>query len=441
MRSSRFRSIAAALAAAALLLTSAGTARAVSPPFEPEAQAVRDCRPHPDVWGFPTEVPPLELTTAIDEALADERFDNVGLGLSIWIEGYGEIVSRNADLRLKPASNQKLLTAIAAFEILGPGHRLETLVVTDGLVVDGVLDGDLYLVGGGDATLESRGDHSLETLAAAVAGAGISRIDGRILGDESRFDGLRQANGWRDLNIPESMGSLSALTVDENRYRADWPFIEEPTPYNAAVFASILREAGVGVAGAATQGVAPDGAAIVTRLPSPPVRELVTFMLTDSNNMIAEMLTKEMGLATSAVGSTVAGVAAMRQVVTDLCLPNSVLQHDGSGLSHANSRSARGWRALLHTAQTRDWWPVFVDALAVAGETGTLRNRFLDSAAEGNLRAKTGTISGIRALSGIMTTAGGRQVIFSAIVDDDDRPRSAMTAIDDLLVVIAEDES
>jgi D-alanyl-D-alanine carboxypeptidase/D-alanyl-D-alanine-endopeptidase (penicillin-binding protein 4) len=164
-------------------------------------------------------------------------------------------------------------------------------------------------------------------------------------------------------------------------------------------------------------------------------------MLTDSNNMVAEMLTKEIGLVSSGTGSTAAGVDAMRHVVSSFCLPNSTLQHDGSGLSHANARSARSWRSLLQAAQDRPWWDQFVDGLAVAGETGTLRGRFVETVAEGNLRAKTGTISGIRALSGFMTTAGGRRVFFSGIVADDRNPRAAMAAIDDLLVAVAEDDS
>ncbi len=443
LRHSTIRHAATAIVTLALVAAVPGLARASTPgPFEPEGQAVRDCPPHPDIWGPVAERVPGALVAAIDEALADERLHNVGLGLSIWVEGYGEVEAVNGDLRLKPASNQKLLTAISALEVLGPDYRLETKVVTDGLLANGVLDGDLYLVGGGDATLTSAGDHSLATLAAAVRDAGVRSIGGRILGDESHFDDLREAVGWRELNIPESMGSLSALTVDENRYRADWPFIAEPTPYNAALFRVALDAAGVDVTGVvATEGTAPSGAAEVARLRSPPVRSLVAEMLTESDNMIAEMLTKEMGLVTSGVGSTVDGVAAMRQVVADLCLANSVLQHDGSGLSHANARSARGWRSLLQAAQTRPWWPLLLDGLAVAGETGTLERRFVDTAAAGNLRAKTGTISGIRALSGVMTTAGGRRVIFSVIVDDDVDPRGAMAAIDDLLVVLAEDES
>lgn len=130
----------------------------------------------------------------------------------------------------------------------------------------------------------------------------------------------------------------------------------------------------------------------------------------------------------------------MADVVKSLCVQRSILQQDGSGLSHGNARSARDWRRLLQQAQTRPWWDDFVAGLAVAGETGTLQRRFVDTAAQDNLRAKTGSINGLRSLSGILTTAGGRRVFFSAIVDADE-PQVPMTAIDDLLVAIAESEA
>ncbi len=422
-----------------VILLIASPAAADSNPLGQRARA--DCAPHPDIDAGPTEDIPLGLRGTIDAHLADERLRGAGLGFSLWIEGYGEVEAIAADLRLRPASNQKMLTAAAAFEILGADYRLETRVVGDGPIAGGVLDGDVYLVGGGDATLAStRGTHSLATLAAAVRAAGITRITGRVLGDESRYDDKREANGWLALNIPASMGSLSALTVDQNRYRADWPFIAEPTPHNASLFAAALREAGVAVEGGSDEGIAPPGAAPITSRSSAPVRDLVAVMLTDSHNMIAEMLTKEMGLVTSGVGSTVAGVAAMRAIMARLCIRESIIQHDGSGLSHANARSARGWRALLHTALDRPWGDLFLDGLAVAGETGTLRSRFVGTSAQGNLRAKTGTINGIRALSGVMTTAGQRTVVFSAIVDSGN-PRAGMAAIDDLLVAVAADQS
>ena len=112
-------------------------------PFSVEALEVRNCRPRPDIFAAGSQPAPASLANLIDEHLADDRLDGAGLGLSIWIEGYGEVEAVAADLRLKPASNQKLLTAMAAFEILGADYRMQTQVATNGLLVNGVLDGDL----------------------------------------------------------------------------------------------------------------------------------------------------------------------------------------------------------------------------------------------------------------------------------------------------------
>ncbi len=188
------------------------------------------------------------------------------------------------------------------------------------------------------------------------------------------------------------------------------------------------------------RGVLPAVAATVASLDSAPIRAIVAEMLTESDNTFAELLVKEIGYRTEGIGSTAAGIRAMTGVVKALCMPRSILQQDGSGLSHGNARSARDWRRLLQSAQSRPWWEDFVAGLAIAGETGTLERRFVDTAAQGNLRAKTGSITGLRSLSGIMTTAGGRRVFFSAIVDAG-VPRVPLAAIDDLLVAVAEDES
>jgi len=376
----------------------------------------------------------------IDAAMTDERLIGAGVGMSLWIEGYGEVIARNPDLRLRPASLQKLLTAMTALEVIGPSTELATVVATTGLAAGGVLDGDIYLVGGGDPLLASGGEHSLQTLAAAVRQAGVVRVTGRVVVDETRYDGLRTVRAWGGMPVPTWVGSLSPLLVDRNAYRADWPFIANPGIANGGLFVTALDNAGVIVAGDVANGATPDGAASITSLRSAPVAALVAEMLTESDNTIAEILVKEIGYRTSGVGSTAAGVRAMATTAEALCLSRSILQQDGSGLSHGNARSARDWRRLLQAAQGRPWWDELVAGLAIAGETGTLEHRFLDTAAAGNLRAKTGSIDGLRSLCGVMATAGGRRVFFAAIVDADE-PAPPMAAIDDLLVAIAEDES
>ena len=345
------------------------------------------------------------------------------------------------DRRLRPASVQKILTAMAAFEVLGPDRRLSTTVAASGPVVDGTLDGDLYLVGGGDPSLEARGGHSLQRLAELVRLRGIDTITGGVVVDESRFDSRRDADGWEFDDFPGSVGSLSALTVDGNEYRGDIPYFVAPALHNGRMFGQMLSAAGVVVGARPEMGVAPDGTDTIVRLRSAPVSELVGHMLTESANTYAELLTKEVGLVAAGRGSTRTGVAAAEEVALGLCSrPSATPQGDGSGLSDLNSRSTRDWRTLLQEAQARDWYPLLVDGLAVAGETGTLESRFLGTAAEGNMRAKTGTIDRLRALSGVMLTTGGRRVFFSVVVQAGD-PFPRLQIVDALLADVAADTS
>jgi D-alanyl-D-alanine carboxypeptidase/D-alanyl-D-alanine-endopeptidase (penicillin-binding protein 4) len=156
---------------------------------------------------------PSAFAAAVAERLADARFRGTTVGLSVWMDGYGEVVAHNADLALTPASTQKLFTAVAALAALGPDIDLETTVRTHGLVADGRLQGDLILVGGGDPSLRSGGAHSLDALAAQVGAAGIRVVTGNLVGDESRFDGARTAAGWFDWHVPRIIGPLSEQAV------------------------------------------------------------------------------------------------------------------------------------------------------------------------------------------------------------------------------------
>jgi D-alanyl-D-alanine carboxypeptidase/D-alanyl-D-alanine-endopeptidase (penicillin-binding protein 4) len=232
------------------------------------------------------------------------------------------------------------------------------------------------------------------------------------------------------------VGPLSALSVGHNQYRSDPEFLSDPTVANGHLFVEALAGQGVAVKGAVVRRRAPAGTRQIAGLPSAPLGELVGSMLRLSDNTIAELLLKEVGLAQRGWGSTRAGLRAVIETVEGLCVPLKGFDADGSGLSRRNGRSAREWRMLLQAAQAAPWWEAFSASLPVAAQTGTLAGRFQGTAAAGNLRAKTGTIVEGRALSGFFTTEGGRQAFFSAIVNGHDS-RTAMEAIDQLIAELA----
>jgi serine-type D-Ala-D-Ala carboxypeptidase/endopeptidase (penicillin-binding protein 4) len=178
-------------------------------------------------------------------------------------------------------------------------------------------------------------------------------------------------------------------------------------------------------------------------MPSPPVGDLVGEMLNQSDNLIAELLVKEVGCRTSrpAPGSTAGGLAAIGEAVGKLGVPLAGVAADGSGLSREDRRSAREWRSLLQAAQSQPWAERLVGSLPLAARNGTLARRFARTAAEANVRAKTGWIDEARSLSGYLTTAGGRPVVFSVIVNGTTPTSPALNALDTLVAAVAADRS
>src|SRR5581483_4052027 len=390
-------------------------------------------------------VPPVQpaaaaLAALIDAHLADPRLAGTTVGLSVWADGLGE-VARNGDAPLTPASNEKLFTAMGVLSLLPPTDTLVTEVRATGPVEGRVLAGDLALVGGGDPTLHARGPHSLDDLAAAVKARGIDEIRGSLVGDESRYDSLRGAPGWLPEHVPVFIGPLSALVVERNQLRPDAEYAANPLPANLPYFRAALLRAGVRVDGPDTAGAAPAGSTVVAALPSPPIGDLVGEMLNQSDNLIAELLVKEVGYRLGHNGSTAAGLAAINDAVRRLGVPLAGVAADGSGLSRHDRRSAREWRSLLQAALPQPWAGRLVGSLPLAARTGTLARRFAGTAGEANVRAKTGWIDEARSLSGYLTTAGGRAVVFSVIINGTTPGSPALNALDSLVAAIAAERS
>ena len=400
----------------------------------------------PPVAAPPTPAPnpaAAALANLISARLADPRLAGTTIGLSVWVEGLGEVAGHNADLPLTPASNQKLFTAMGALSLLPQTDRLVTEVRATGTQEGRVLNGDLFLVGGGDPTLSAKGPHSLDDLAAAVKGRGIDEVRGALVGDESRYDTVRGAPGWLPQHVPMFIGPLSALVVDRNQLRPDADYAANPLPGTLPYFRAALLRAGVRVLGPNVAGPAPAGSAVLAGLGSPTVGELVGEMLNQSDNLIAEILVKEVGFRTArpAPGSTAGGLAAMNNAVGMLGVPLAGVAADGSGLSRADRRSAREWRSLLQAVHTQPWAERLVGSLPLAARNGTLSRRFAHTAAEANVRAKTGWIDEARSLSGYLTTVGGRPVVFSVIVNGTTPTSPALNALDTLVAAIAADRS
>jgi D-alanyl-D-alanine carboxypeptidase/D-alanyl-D-alanine-endopeptidase (penicillin-binding protein 4) len=430
---------AASLAAGLQQTVASASAPPAAPPPPPPPPPTAP--PAPAVGASPPPAP-HPLTAALDARLAaDPRLAGLQVGLSVWLDGFGEVAARNADLPLLPASNQKLITAMGLLAQVPITDTLVTEVRATGAQNGTALVGDLILVGGGDPTLTTSGPHSLDALAAAVRARGITRVAGALVADESRYDSLRGAGGWLPEHVPVFIGPLSALVVDRNQFRGDAAYAADPVPGNLARFRYALARQGISVAGGDVAAPSPPGSATVAALASTHIGALVTDMLVRSDNLFAELLLKELGRRVRGAGTTADGVAAADATLAALGVHLSGHSADGSGLSRQDRHSTRELQDLLRAAATQPWGTYLLESLPLAGRTGTLARRLRGTAAEANVRAKTGWIDEGRALSGYLTTAGGRRAVFSVVVNGTVPGSPVVGAIDDLVATIAADPS
>jgi D-alanyl-D-alanine carboxypeptidase/D-alanyl-D-alanine-endopeptidase (penicillin-binding protein 4) len=390
-----------------------------------------------------TQPVPAALRAALRADLANYSLERRTTAVSLWIEGYGEVVARNADRLVVPASNQKILTAMGVLSLLDPHRRLTTQLRGSGpLAENGVLHGSLFIEGGGDPYIKKVGPHSIEDIAARLKRLGLRRITGDIVGDESRYDTIRKARGWKPWEMPLPAGAESALMVNSNSRQGDKAYLANPTTANADLLKHALEDAGVSVGGSAHAGSVPRGAPVLLRYRSPTVEQMVQTMLEQSDNMAAEMLTKEVGLERRHDPSFEAGMAAIVDSVhRSTCVDPAGHNDDASGVSRLDKRSVRTWRYLLTGAENQPWFHVFYEGLPVAGKKGTtLAGRFLGTPGVGRVHAKTGTTGSAVAISGFARTLGGRRVVFSIVVNGFE-PEPAVPAMDAILTTVVSDRS
>jgi D-alanyl-D-alanine carboxypeptidase/D-alanyl-D-alanine-endopeptidase (penicillin-binding protein 4) len=322
------------------------------------------------------------------------------------------LYSRSPDVARVPASVNKLYTTSAALKLYGPEGELTTEVLgTKALDPNGVVAGNLYLRGGGDPTFgraEQRG------LARVLANSGLTEVTGRVIGDESRFDGLR---GGPASSFTTSIwvGPLSALSFNHGMTVARRPqFQRQPALYAAQRFERELERAGVEVGHAARAGVTPATAALLGEWGSPRMAALIGEINRPSDNYMAETLVKALGADHGSGGSTTAGTGVARAAAAEFgAAPQMV---DGSGLSRRNRTTPRDVVELLAGMDETGEGAFLRRSLAVAGRTGTLARRMRATAARGRCRAKTGTLNGVSALAGYCDSPTGGHTAFAFLM-------------------------
>ena len=381
-----------------------------------------------------TVAPPsarASLGSRVARALAGSSARTVAAAVDV--DGLGPVYRREAAHPLPPASTQKSYVVSAALLALGPDARMRTEVAATATATAGVLPGSLWLVAGGDPYLTRTG---LRSLAAAVRAAGITRVQGDLRLDDTRYDALRRGSGWKSSWVPRQSGPLSAFALDRNAGRRDAAYLRDPALPNAVVFRDLLKAEGVVVTGAVRRERRPVEAVAVAERVSGPLAAVTARLLKASDNFAAELLLKEIGHVVAGEGSAKAGLAAVRQVLGEQGVPVGA-GADGSGLSSHDRQAPVGQVALLRAMAASPQAGALRAAMPVACVDGTLRRRMCGTAAAGNVRAKTGTLSGTVTLAGYATTRSGRPVRFAFQLTGVKNSSKARAAIDRAAAVLA----
>ncbi len=406
-----------------------------SPPTSPSAEpspspvlnAIGASGPLPTTAGLTARLAPL---------LADPR---LGLHTTVRVVDLATgqpLFARTPDAPTTPASTLKLVTGAAVLQTRGPAYRIETKVVA------GAQPGEVVLVGGGDPTLSVDGHGSypgaakLSDLAAAVKQAGVTPT--KVVVDSSLYVGPSAGPGWLPGDLTEGyVGRITALMTDGGRIQ---PQVLSPSdryaqPDLAAgrLFARLL-----GVpATAVTLGTAPPNARTYGSVLSPTIDRIVETMLTNSDNVLAEAMARQVALAKGLPASFAGETDAIRRVIGDLGVPaGEDGQVDGSGMSLRNKITPTLLTDLLVAAAKPghpNLWPLFT-GMPVAGYSGTLDLSHYTGAVPGAgvLRAKTGTLSGVNALAGVLVDADGRALAFAFLADNVGDPEGAVVVLHSL---------
>ena len=500
-----------------------------------------------------------ELRTRIEHIVRQPALDAGFFAVKIVSLDTGAVIFEQDSRKfVRPASNMKIYTVATAFEKLTPDYRFITSVYAkEKLDDDGKVKGDLIIYGRGDPSIAARfndGDYfkGINALADRIIAAGVKRIKGDLVGDESYFDGDSFGSGWTWQDLQWSYGArVSALTVNDNAIdltvrpgsKAGAPvsittgppaasfmtIVNRATttakgtrsdlrihrglgantleisgtvavgddgftggvaiPDPALAFVAMLRDAlikrGVKIEGRLRTVNARTGGSVVpvatatsdagrmpalpvdagkmpalpgalpapveiASLPSAPFNDIAAHTLKPSQNLYTELILRTLGKMrktapppddTRRASQTDedAGLAAVRDFLKQAGVSESQLNlDDGSGLSRSDMIMADATVQLLTFMTKHRYFAQFRDALPIAGVDGTLRNRMRGTAAERNVRAKTGTLSSVASLGGYVTTAAGERLVFSMMLNNyPDASALRRDSIDAIAVLLA----
>jgi D-alanyl-D-alanine carboxypeptidase/D-alanyl-D-alanine-endopeptidase (penicillin-binding protein 4) len=439
----------------------------------------------------------VRLRARLDDLLARPPFRRAHVGLIVHVAETGEtLYELVSDKRFTPGSTVKLATASVALEVLGAAYRWQTRVVAAGPVVEGRLEGDVWIVGSGDPNLSRE---EIRGIIGLLRAGGIREIEGDVVADDRAFEQAPWGRGWMwdDLHVSFS-GGVSGFQLSPNDVLARLiagsrvgeppgprlPILSDvrtgpsgsevelqvlplpggdvgeqrivgqlprgrsfqlslapahPTLYALAYVGSVLADSGIAVGGrlrrAERDERVPPASAALGVMTSDSLGLVLQEFRKPSDNQIGESILRTIGREAADEGSAEAGLEVVERVLHRWGVDREATElADGSGLSRYNQVAPSALNRLLIVLWHHPARETLIEALPIAGVDGTLEWRMRGTAAENNARAKTGSLEAVRALSGYVRSRDGQTLIFTLLVNGFDGPGSAARAVEDLIV-------
>ncbi len=431
-----------------------------------------------------------EINSGIDSVLSDYFFKSTLMGIKVYDLSQNKVLfEKNDKLLMKPASNMKILTTAAGLVFLGPDYNFTTSIKYSGKIINGILYGDLFAVGGCDPDFTTK---DIDSLVNVIKKSGIKEITGHLYGDVSMMDSLFWGNGWMWDDDPStdapyltplcvntnSVGvivkpgkpgdkaeltmvpqtnyfniinnTLTVIPDSSNTYslNRDWmhrknTLIVEGNINTKAVpdsltdtlrvnayrpdlyFLTLMKEhlggSGIEVKGDIDTSTAPASAVDLFDFKRS-FKNVIVNLNKVSYNLGAEMTMYAMAAKFFGEPATAKHGVMMTDSLLSLSgmNPSDYRLVDGSGVSHYNLISAELIVAVLKYMYENnvDLFNILRNSFPVAGVDGTLKNRMIDTPAQGIVHAKTGTLSGVASLSGYLTSKNGHLLAFSMLVQN-----------------------
>ena len=341
---------------------------------------------------------PQNLQARLDSLTKDRMFNSTQLGLMVYdLTDDSTLYRFNARQTMRPASTMKLLTSISALDHLGARYDFRTSLYYTGSVKDSVLIGDLYCVGGMDPLFDT---NDMKAFTESIKALGIHTLRGKIVEVRGFKDSDLLGEGWCwDDDNP----TLSPLLIDKK-------------DEFASRLVQMLDKDSIFVDGPSTTGTLPKDALLLCSR-SHKLVDVLEPMMKNSDNLYAESMFYQLGAAT---GASPAKASHGRQMILKTLQKAGVTGQykiaDGSGLSLYNYVTPELLAKLLIYAYRKSGIIRYLYvSLPIAGEDGTLKKRMKDSPAHLNVRAKTGTVTGVSSLAGYALAANNHMLVFSII--------------------------